>query len=403
MTKSISIIGVGPGAADLLTARALERIEQAELLIGADRLLELFGRQPCRKIAAISPEEIVRHIHSGGCSRVCVLMSGDIGFYSGAKKLYPLLSGEAVETIPGLSSLQYLAARLRIPWEDIHPASAHGRSLNIAAHAAAHEKSFFLTGGDTTPQGLCAVLARCGMGDARVTVGSRLSYEQEEIVTATAAELALQQFNSLSAVLVQRISPPLWGYATGGIDDSLFVRGDVPMTKSEVRCLSIAKLRLNRDDTVYDIGAGTGSVAVEMALAASRGHVWAIERNPEALQLIARNREAFGAWNMEIAEGEAPDALQGLPAPDAAFVGGSGGRLESILRALLARNPQVRLAVNAITVETLADSVRLMEELGFAEVEVTQLAVARTRKAGASHMLSALNPVFIISGQGGGA
>lgn len=403
MTKSISIIGVGPGAADMLTVRALEKIQQAELLIGSERVLEYFGSSTCRKIAAVAPDAIAWHIHNDACSRACVLMSGDTGFYSGAKKLFPLLSGEAVETICGISTLQYLAARLSIPWEDIHPASAHGRSLNIAAFAAAYEKTFFLTGGETTPQSLCAILVRCGMGDARVTVASRLSYEDEEIVAATAAELAGRQFHPLSAVLVQRVSSPLWGYATGGIDDSLFVRGEVPMTKAEVRCLSIAKLRLNRDDTVYDIGAGTGSVAVEMALAAPMGSVWAIERKPEALQLIALNREAFGAWNIEIAEGEAPDVLQGLPTPDAAFIGGSGGRLESILQALLARNSRIRIALNAITVETLAESVRLMEELGFAGVDITQLAVARTRKAGASHMLSALNPVFIVSGQGAGA
>ncbi len=402
MTKHISIIGIGPGGEDLLTFRAHQRIREAELLIGAQRMLEPFEGLACGKLTAISPETITEHIRNSGYSRICVLMSGDTGFYSGAKKLYPLLSGEDVETICGISSLQVLAARLSIPWEDIHPASAHGRNMNIAAFAATHEKAFFLTGGATTPQSLCAVLARCGMGDAGVTVASRLSYEDESIVTGTADQLAGQEFQPLSCVLVQRVSPPLWGFATGGIDDSLFIRGEVPMTKAEVRCLSIAKLRLHREDTVYDIGTGTGSVAVEMAMAASMGSVWAIERNAEALELIARNREAFGAWNIAIVEGEAPLALEGLPAPDAAFIGGSGGRLESILQSLLTKNPRIRVVINAITVETLADSVRMLERLGFTDVDVTQLAVSRARKAGASHMLTALNPVFIINGQGGG-
>ncbi len=402
MTKRISIIGIGPGSEDLLTIRAHQRIREAELLIGAERMLEPFEDLTCGKLVAISPETIAEHIRNSGFSRICVLMSGDTGFYSGAKKLYPLLTGEDMETICGISSLQALAARLSIPWEDIYPASAHGRSMNIAAFAAAHEKTFFLAGGETTPQSLCAVLIRCGMGDTQVTVASRLSYDDESIVTGTASQLAVQEFHPLSCVLVQRVSPPLWGYATGGIDDSLFIRGEVPMTKAEVRCLSIAKLRLHREDTVYDIGAGTGSVAVEMAMAASMGSVWAIERNVEALELIARNREAFGAWNIAIAEGEAPEALEGLPAPDAAFIGGSGGRLEPILQALLAKNPRIRVVITAITVETLADSVRMLERLGFTEVDITQLAVSRTRKAGARHMLTALNPVFIISGQGGG-
>lgn len=401
MTKRISIIGIGPGSEDLLTVRANQRIREAELLIGAERMLETFGGLACEKFSAIAPEAIAEHIRHSGYSRICILMSGDTGFYSGAKKLYPLLSDEDVETICGISSLQALAARLSIPWEDIRPASAHGRSMNIAAFAAAYEKVFFLTGGETTPQGLCAVLARCGMGDARVTVASRLFYADESIVTGTADQLAGQEFHPLSSVLVQRVSSPLWGFVTGGIDDKLFIRGEVPMTKAEVRCLSIAKLRLQREDTVYDIGAGTGSVAVEMAMAASMGSVWAIERNAEALELIARNREAFGAWNIAIAEGEAPEALEGLPAPDAVFIGGSGGRLEPILIALLTKNPRIRVVINAITVETLADSVRMLEGLGFTDVDITQLAVSRTRKAGAIHMLTALNPVFIISGQGG--
>ncbi len=400
MINKISIIGVGPGSREALTIGALERIRQADLLLGAQRLLDMFEDIECKKADAPSPDTIVQHIRGRASGNICVLMSGDVGFYSGTKKLLPLLPGHPVETICGIGSLQYLCAKVGISWEDVHPASAHGRRLNIAAHAGAYEKTFFLTGGQTTAQSLCAALAHCGMGDARVTVGSRLSYEDEEMVTGTAGELAEREFHPLSAVLVERASPPLWDFHTGGIDDGFFARGEVPMTKAEVRCLTIAKLGLKPEDTVYDIGAGTGSVAVEMALAARSGKVYAIERNPEGIKLIQRNRETFGAYNIEIISGEAPEALEGLPSPEAAFVGGSGGKLESILHALTAQNPRVRVVVNAITLETLEAGVRLLEDLAFENVEVTQVSISKTARKGTRHLLTAQNPVFIISAQG---
>lgn len=401
MAKRISIVGAGPGDRAFLTLGGLAAIETAGLLIAAPRLLEAFPEAACEKRACVCVEEIARHIRESGQESICVLVSGDAGFYSAAKKLRPLLSGCEAETIPGISSLQYLCAKLRIPWEDIPSISAHGRQVNVAAHAARHARVFFLTGGEMTAQTLCVALVACGMGDAKVTVGSRLSYPDESIVTDSAANLAARSFDPLNAVLVERAAPPRWGWATGGIPDGLFLRGNVPMTKAEVRCVAVAKLRVGPGDVIYDIGAGTGSVSVELALAG--GRVYAVERDGEALELLTRNRDAFGAHNIQLVPGEAPKALEHLPSPAAMFVGGSGGRLGEILRAALDKNPGVRVAITAVSLETPGQAVRLLEELKFRDIDVAQVSVSRGKAMGGHWLMQAQNPIAIISGQGAGA
>ncbi len=402
MDKQVFIIGAGPGAREHLTLCAHEAIHSAGLLIGAPRLLEGFADLPCEKYPCVRPGDIARRVAESETSAIAVLLSGDVGFHSGAKLLLEQLAGREVKVLPGIGSLQYFCARLHTPWEDVHTVSAHGKAVNIAAHAAAHPRSFFLTGGEATAQSLCAALTDCGMGDARVSVGSRLSYPDEAIFTGTAAEAARRSFDPLSVVLVERASLPRWPYATGGIPDHLFIRGEVPMTKAEVRAVSLAKLGLRRGDTVYDVGAGTGSVSVEAACCAPDGRVYAIEHNPQALALIEKNRAAFGAFNIEVIAGKAPDALAGLPAPDAVFVGGSGGNLAEILQTVAQKNPAVRVVVNAITLQTLTAAMSGLEALGFTGIEAVQIGVSRLGGQGGSRMLLAQNPVFIISGQGAG-
>ena len=167
------------------------------------------------------------------------------------------------------------------------------------------------------------------------------------------------------------------------------------MTKQEVRAAALAKLGVKSGDTCWDIGAGTGSVAVELALQARS--VWAVERNEEALQIAARNRGKHGAWNLHLKKGSAPEVLEGLPKPDAVFVGGSGGRLREILDAVHAANPLARVCAAAVTLESLQLSHAALRELGY-ETDVTQLAVSRGKAAGGLTLMLAQNPVFLITG-----
>lgn len=178
--------------------------------------------------------------------------------------------------------------------------------------------------------------------------------------------------------------------------DEWFIRGDVPMTKSEVRAVSVSKLELPCDGVLYDVGAGTGSVAIEASRLLTEGRVYAVERNPEALSLIAENRARFQADNVTVVCGEAPKALEGLERPSHVFLGGSGGQMEKILKEILERNPAVRIVANVIALESLCEILNLAGRYGL-ETEVVSVQVARARKTGAYHLMQGQNPVYVIA------
>ncbi len=189
-----------------------------------------------------------------------------------------------------------------------------------------------------------------------------------------------------------------WPYVTGGIPDERFARGKVPMTKEEVRVICLAKLRLPVGGVLWDVGAGTGSVAVEAAVL-GRGQVYAVERDPQGLELIRANVERFGLGNVRVVGGEAPGVLADLPDPDRVLVGGSGGRLEEILLEADRRlRPGGVVVVPAITVETVGRTLEAFRRLGYREETVT-VSVAKARGVGGNHMWTALNPITVIAGR----
>lgn len=396
----ISIIGMGPGSTGMLTVQAKEAIDAAEVIIGAERLLQALPGD-CRAAcyAVIEPGKTKQLIEANSqVESISVLMSGDTGFYSGARNLLPLLEGYEVDLIPGISSVQYFASRLRRPWQDWKLVSAHGKSCDAASLVRDNAETFFLTGGLLTVQVLCAQLRDAGLGDCQVTIGENLGSARERIVVGTAAELARLDGHLLAVMLVDNPTPRKT--VSCGQPDDIFLRGDIPMTKSEVRSVILSKLRLCEDDIVYDLGAGTGSVSVEAALLARSGRVYAIERNPEGCRLVVENAKKLGAFNLYSIEGEAPGAFAGLPAPDAVFIGGSGGKLSEILEELLRMNPAVRLVISAVTLETLAEATLAFSRLSLQNVDIVQIAVNRVKPLGGYHLVMAQNPVFVISGEG---
>jgi len=403
--KKIYLIGIGMGNAGTLTEQAQKAVCESDLLIGARRLTDAFPHYRGDVCVEISPDRIMDAIlEHPSCRTVAVVFSGDTGFYSGAKKLNQVIEERAAkdyetEFIPGISSLQYFCAKLKLPWEDVRVVSLHGREGNILGAVRNHEKVFFLTGGDYTVRGICRTLSENSLGEVVVHVGERLSYPDERIRTGTAADMAEEDFDPLAVMLVENEKVMRRVTATHGLSDELFLRGQAPMTKSEIRSISLSKLRLRPGDVVYDIGAGTGSVSVEIALQAYEGSVYAVEFNEEALGLIRRNAEKFGARNLTVVEGRAPEALVDLPVPDRAFIGGSKGNLAGILELLADKNPRIRVVVNAITLETLAEAVSCFERLGFEDVDIVQVFTARGKTVGGSHMMQGQNPVFIISGE----
>ena len=411
--RKVTIIGAGPGNPDLLSRAALDAIDIADVVIGAHRALAGIDVPPdVARCELVKTADIVAALtDAASWQRAVVVMTGDVGLFSGARRLVEALSGDAqvdVRVIPGISSASYLAARLARPWQDWRFASVHGVACDIVAEAERAGELFLVTSGGEDPSRLSGELVQAGFGDARVTVAERLSYPDERITCATASEIAGQTFDDLNVMLIEFAggagSPAnsRWPYASSGIPDELFIRGDVPMTKQEVRAVALAKLRLTATDTVWDVGAGTGSVSIEAALVARAGSVWAVERNAAGVRLIRENADAFGCGNVHAVPGVAPEALAKLPVPDAVFVGGSAGELPSIVEAALEKNSQVRLCVPCVTVETLTEACALLSGSRFKGFEACQVSAARAEAVGSHHLMKAQNPVFLVSARGAG-
>lgn len=400
MGVKVYLVGVGMGNADTLTVEARAVIESCQALVGAPRLLEHLGQRAV--FPMISPDEIANYIRNTRLSPIGVLLSGDVGFYSGAAVLRDKLKGYDVESVAGISSISYFCAKLGISWQDIHVVSVHGRERNFIGEIQSHGRTFLLTGGKLGASDICRELAVKGLGYITVTVGERLSYSDELITRGTAESLMERRFEGLAVVLVENSELADKNYLFPGIPDDKFYRGGVPMTKEEIRTIVLSKLRLRPEHILWDVGAGTGSVSVESALALTGGAVHAIEKNTDAIYLLEANREKFRVCNLNIVHGEAPEALYELPKPDRVFLGGTSGKFNEILELAFERNPALRCVVTAITLETLSAAVKFMENRNLCDIDIVQVAVTHTRLAGKSHMMSAANPVWIISGEGRG-
>ena len=397
----VTIVGIGPGSREAMTAEVRHALEEADCLIGAKRMLEASVRPGQAVYDAVSPAKIAEYIQNHPeFNRFTVAMSGDVGFFSGTKKLLPLLDGCEVRALPGLSSLVYLCARLGTSYEDVRPVSLHGRDHDLVPDIRKYRRVFTLVGGENGMGLLCKQLTEAGLGGVKVSVGENLSYPQEWISVGTAAELAEKEFSSLSVALIENdAADPV---VTHGLPDETFQRIEsVPMTKSEVRSVCLSKLALTEHAICWDVGAGSGSVAIEMALKAASGQVFAIECKDTAVELLRENTRRFGLENLSVVPGLAPEACLCLPAPTHVFVGGSAGNMRQILDCILAKNPNARIVATAVTLESIGELTQCIKDIPFTYTEVVSMSVARDRKAGPYHLMMGQNPIFIFTMQGG--
>lgn len=407
----IYLIGIGMGAQSQLTGEALDGLEAAQAVMGADRMLDavqtFIEGKPV--LSAYKPSEMVQWLHSFDWEEAALVLSGDTGFYSGAQSAASAFDEEGWDTvcIPGISSLSYFCSRLGRSWQDVHVLSVHGRDCDIVANVKNYRSCFILLGGQNNVGAVCRLFVSCGLGKVLLCAGENFTYEEEHIVCdMTPAELIMEDenhpFGTLSCLLVEnpdaregKLYPRLFPR------DGDFIRGQVPMTKETVRRLSLEKLCIGDDAVCFDIGSGTGSVAVDMGLSLRErcrgGQVYAIEKNEAALELMEANfRKFHGTWeDIHIVKGEAPEALEGLPAPTHAFIGGSGGYMEEIIKWLLNANPTVRIVANAITLETVAELTACMKKFAFEDCELLQVMAAPVEVVGSYHMPKAQNPVYI--------
>ena len=408
-TFRILLAGVGMGHPDSLTCEVRDAIAQADILLGAERMLKPYKprleKQPYYQAEQILP--YLKKMQEAGLGNrtVVILFSGDSGFYSGCQRLYHALREEAdngrlnasIRILPGISSVAHLAASIGESYQDAAIYSMHGKEVkNLARRIQREEKTYLLMSGVRDVNRLGQILTEARMTECEVVAGYQMSYREQQIRRLTPEECAALQEEGLYTCLVRNpaVGPKR---LTHGIPDREFIRNRVPMTKEEVREVSICKLRLHEGAVVCDIGSGTGSIAVELACLSDAIQVYAIERNREAVSLIEQNKKALQLENITILEAEAPEGLSGLPKPTHAFIGGSGGRLKDILRTLYHMNPDMRVVMNAISMETICEMKEILSLYPVKNEEIVQIQVSRSKKAGFYHLMQAENPVWICA------
>lgn len=335
----IILAGIGMGHGSCLTNEVRSAIEEADILLGAERmLLHSKPGQECHpyyRAAQALPflKEVQERTECMEEKKIVVLFSGDTGFYSGCRSLHAALEEEiqagglaaSVRVLPGISSVACLAACIGESYEDAAVYSMHGKELgNLAQRIRYSPKTFLLTSGVRDVNRLGRSLTEAGLRKCQVWAGYQLSYPEQRIGRYTPEECCGLKEEGLYTCFIKNPDAKA-KRSTHGLPDEAFDRGKVPMTKEEVREVSICKLRLCQNAVVYDIGSGTGSVAAEIAGLSDDIRVFAVERKKEAVSLIRQNQQKFQLENITVVEAEAPEGLRGLPAATHAFIGGSGG------------------------------------------------------------------------------
>lgn len=406
----ITLAGIGMGSKNSLTKEVLGKIEEADILLGAERMLEPYTprleKKPFYTVREIIPylQEIQRQ-HPMEKLKTVVVFSGDSGFYSGCKALYNALQKETDRgslqaqlcIMPGISSVSYLASCLGECYQDAAVYSMHGKKIyNLANRLRTEQKAFLLTSGVKDVNRLGEALVKAGMDQCEVITGCQLSYPEQQIKKRTPLECMHLREEGLYTCLVKNPAAEP-GKLTHGIADGEFIRDKVPMTKEEVREVSICKLKLHQGAVVFDIGSGTGSIAAEIAMLTPDIQVYALEQKKEAISLTIQNKDRFQLENITVIEACAPEGLAEVPRASHAFIGGSGGRLKEILRALYEMNPDMRIVINAISMETICEIREILASYPVKNEELVQMQVSRAKRTGQYHLMQAENPVWICA------
>ena len=391
----IKLIGIGDNGVHGLHPQLIEWIENAEVLVGGERLLSFFPNFKGEKI--VLKTKIMRIVEQLGKrnQNIVILASGDPLFYG----IGGLLSKKIpVEIYPYISSIQLAAAKFGISWQDAYFVSIHGRPIKgLAQKIDGKKKVFILTDENNSPNTLAKYLLEFGMTEYEAYIAENLQGEEERCRKMTLEEMEKSSFSPLNVViLVQTQEAKKWPL---GIEDEEFYQRKPEkglITKKEVRVLSISALNLNAQSVVWDIGTCTGSVAIEAGKIAKEGKIYAIEKNEEDIANCLRNQKKFRV-DFTVVHGKAPEGLDEFPDPDAIFIGGTGGNMEELLTVCCQRlKNDGRIVLNLATIENLYESIKILNRLGF-HTEVTQVQIARSKPILSLTRLAPLNPVFIVS------
>lgn len=403
----IYIMGMGAGGYRGLTIEESEIISWAECLLGAKRLLDNIPDDKIKgeKKSITRASEIVSCIEEQMGGDICVLFSGDTGFYSGADGLKKVLDEKNYDyrIIPNASSFSVMASRIGVDYRSSTLVSLHGRCNSekefkraVTGALMKGRSCFFLTGKANSPARIAKVLVEVGLPDVNISVGMSLGESEEAIIAGSAKEISEQTFGDPNIVYIPEV--PVYGRNIPGIYDEEFIRGDIPMTKRFIRNAVISELADTDNDisVIWDIGAGTGSVSVEAAICFPDATVQAVEIKEEGVKLIRENGKKFHTYNLEVYCSAASEILSDLERPDVVFIGGSGGELRFILDHLFRSGRNIHVVMTAVTIDTISEIHTYLTEKNI-EASMCEIAVNNVNKIGDSHMLRPESPVFIIS------
>ena len=398
----IYLVGAGIEGWEGFGSKALEAINSAELLIGHQRLLDIFPDFKGEK-QTISDLSIMLDLIKTTEKQVVVLSSGDPNFFGVARFLLRNLPKDRIEIFPNVTSVQYAFARIKEPWDDTIFLSVHGRGLKGAIdRIIAADKAAVLTDEVNSPAAIARELINRGAEGYDVYLCEDLGLPTEKFTRTDVRGLVDLQASPLNIlILIKAWEPNLENYPLLGIADDEFTTARKLITKQEIRAVTLAKLQIQNDLVLWDIGAGSGSVSIEASNLMPNGKVYALEKNPQYLTFIRENLKKFSAKNVMLVEAYAPEGIDELPNPDRVFIGGSGGMLDDIIDAVDKRlKPDGVIVLNAVTLDTLTKAVEFLEDHGYT-VEVTCVNVSKTVSLTEYKMFEAHNPVYIISARRG--
>ncbi len=403
-TKAITIVGMSDDGCLSLTARAVNAVLNAQILIGGERHLEFFPQFEGEKIPIKGKlSKLIQHIEAlSHENNVVVIASGDPLFYGIGGLIVKKLGLDLVEIVPHPGSIQLAFSRLGLKWNDAKIISFHARPIKgFITKIQNHEKIGILTDSQNTPQKIAQHMLHYKEEQWQAYVCEHLGGVDENIQKLSIKELAQSDdIKDLNVLILIRDQENFQIPATIGFIDEKKFEKCIPqkrlITKKDIRLLSLGYMNLKPNAIVWDIGTASGSVAIEAAKLCPEGFVYAIETNKECISICKENVIAHKVDNVEVIAGKAPEALEGLPAPDAVFVGGSKGNMKGIIEtSLKALSEGGRLVITAITLETIQETYQYFKNAGI-KAEITQVNISKAVPLAHYHRYEAMNPIHIF-------
>jgi precorrin-6B C5,15-methyltransferase / cobalt-precorrin-6B C5,C15-methyltransferase len=406
--STLVVIGIGHDGPQGLSPEARGHVESAQVLAGGRRQLDFFPRWQGEKLLLGSDVAGFVGTLQGKYKqeKTVVLASGDPLFFGIGRALLEAIPREDLVFLPQVSSVQLAFARVKETWHDARVVSLHGRPMDalVAAIAAREPKIAVLTDARNHPAAIAEFLLRAGVGDQyALWVCENLGGADERISRHDPAGMVDASFSPLNVVILLRGAGapivvaddlPLLGIPEASLLHQAGPRGMI--TRREVRLLALCYLELRPGEVLWDVGAGSGSVSLEAARLSPQLQIFAIERDAAAFARLKDNVEQLGAATVRTICAEAPEGLAGLPAPDAVFIGGSGGRLAEIIETAMQRlKLGGRLVLNCITLESFCRGWERLCDLKL-DPEATSVQLAHSRPLGRLHNLEPDNPIFIL-------